>query len=514
MPRLRSLGSCGLLLAAAFTAQERVPTVLGLVTDPSGRPLEAATVQLVPDAEPDLPALRDLTPLREPLTTASDTRGVFRLPSHRPGLLLATTKSGLGGAVSRAWPARAVRIRLTQMAELRLPDDGEMWLWPALLGERGDGERRRLPAMHGAALRLPEGHYEVWLRTAQGYSWQRLSLRSGERCTLSPPQDRATLPSEPDSRSSPLGFPDVLLGESGKDSVTLLGAARAATLIESKISLHTKHLRYGPSADRAQQPGQQLVVDVEDAPPGTSAYVLQGTAAGPFVPIASALVVGGKATLLVPAAGGNDWVVLVAKGRAAIAVTVAALRAKPSIALAPDRSLACTVRLPDGQPAAALAVTFEPEGAGPVTALSYTDELGRVVLGPVAGAGIVRIDDDGHLPVAVAIHEEDAAPIAVRLDAGAVLRGVVTTADGTPMEGVAVSVRAPSGTLRPAVRHSASATDGSFLFAGLDEATRLVVFATITRNGRTYSARKDSRGGDDLRLVLRDEDPELGPGGR
>ena len=50
-----------------------------------------------------------------------------------------------------------------------------------------------------------------------------------------------------------------------------------------------------------------------------------------------------------------------------------------------------------------------------------------------------------------------------------------------------------------------------FRFSGLDVDADLVLFATATREGKTWSARRLVRsGGGDVKLVLADEDPDLG----
>ena len=511
MHRLRLFCHCGLYVAAALSAQERPPAVSGLVTDDSGAALPSAAVQFVPDAAPDLPSLRELLPLRSALTTTTDARGVFRVLSSGPGLLFVTTPAGLGGVVPRAWPQRAVRMRMRPMAEVRLADVEDIELWPARIEDGNDGERRRLPAMRGTAIRLPEGRYEIWCKTTRGFLWQSLSLRSGEHFTLTMPTTAVEVRTEKGSGLQPLGFADVRLLATEQSTARLLGAASTASLLETNALGGLEGVRHGAALDRTIPTYVMAALDVHEAPQDAHAYVVEGTAAGTFRPIASAQLQGGKAQLPLPAEGGNNWVLVLAKGRAARALPCANVTATPSLAFGPDKTLACTVRHPDGQPAAAVAITFEPLEAGPITALVYTDELGNAPLGPIAGAGVLRIDHGGYLPTSIAIGESDAAPVSIRLDAGHSLRGTATLADGTPLGGVAVSLRAPDGTMRSRVRATSTHADGTFAFAGLDDATRLVVFATATRAGRTFSARADSFGGKDLVLVLRDEDPELQP---
>ena len=482
------LRATALLAAAACAEAQSQSGIVGRVTDPSGRALEGATVRFRPDAHPDIPALAEVTPPAAWTEGVTDRRGMFRVASDRPGLLFVTTEAGLGGLALRAWPERAAALRLSPMAELANAEGGEIEVFAAARLESGDGtERRLLPVMRGESVRLPEGDYEIWWLSRRGASWQSLSLRSGQRTELQAPSTSAPVP-DLGSPISPSGFPHLDL----RGATALLGDASLATLLPRSIA-----------AD-----AESFSLRFIDAPIDARCALLLGS--DPFRVHTNAQAVDG--TVLLPSLlrMGNDWIVAHAPGRAAQALPLSTARKAGEVRFRGERTVACEVIGPDGAPAATAAITFRPADHGPITARAFCDELGNARLGPIAGAGIVCVEGEGHLPFQAEIAEDDAAPIAIRLEEGLRATGVARFADGSPASSIAVTLRDRSGRMRPATRTCVSANDGSFSFAGLDDSMRWVAFASTMRDGKTFSARFVARGGGDpIVLVLEDEDPKL-----
>jgi hypothetical protein len=131
----------------------------------------------------------------------------------------------------------------------------------------------------------------------------------------------------------------------------------------------------------------------------------------------------------------------------------------------------------------------------------------------VLAPGVLRVSDPrfANQELELAVVPQDGATVTVT--PGARLRGVARWPDGSPAAGTVVTVRDPSGSLRPAQRSAVADTNGSFTFGGLTEQRPLVLFASARRGGRTWSAKLDRlrAGGDDVELIVRDEDPQLGP---
>lgn len=477
-----------LLAAATCATAQSQPAVVGLVTDAGGKLLEGAAVLFQPDAEPDIPALADVTPPRAWLEAVTDRRGVFRIASDRPGVLVATTDAGLGGMALRAWPGRAAALRLSPMAEVSSAEGGEIELYASARLESNVGtERRLLPILRGESVRLPEGDYEIWWLSRRDASWQSVSLRSGQRTQLRRPSASAPVP-ELGPPLSPPGFPHLDL----RVANALLGDAAGATLLP------------GPGAADAESFSLRLV----DAPEGARCALLLG--GDGFRVHTNAQPVDGAARLPILPRAGNDWIVAHAPGRAAQAMPLVDARKLGEARFSGDRTVVCEVVGPDGSPAADAVVTFRPESYGPITARAFCDELGKARLGPIAGAGMVCVEGERHLPFQASLAKGDAAPIAIRLEEGLRATGVARFADGSPATAIVVTLRDRTGRMRPATRTCLSAADGSFSFAGLDDSMRWIAFATTMRDGKTFSARCDARGGGDpIVLVLEDEDPKL-----
>lgn len=501
-----------LLLAVAFAvaplrAQSVRPThVAGAIYDANGKPVADAQVAFVADAEPDVPAVRELVPPRAAVTASCDARGVFRVPASTPGLLLATTASGLGGFVERCWPGRAVRLTLQPMAEVARADGAAFELFAAHVDANGD--RRHLPALHGDAVRLPAGRYETWIAGPDGHRWLQLALLPGERRLLPVPTDEPVVVLPALTTASPRGFPHRLLTPTGA-GIVLRGDAARASLFVTGADGDLWHVSAAAIAPIAADDRLHVAVA---GPTPTSLWLLEGTARGTTRVLARAESRDGRAILPLPRRSGDLYVLATAPGAAAVARSLLEVTRDHAIATAAGRTVPCRITAADGEPLAGAAVTFAALRGGPVTAVAYTDELGRAELGPIAGAGEVCVDDPHHCSATTPIAADFAQTLTIRLEAGLTVRGRCEFGPGEPAVGVAVTLRDSRGRLPPGERTVQTDHNGDFAFAGLAPTDSLVLFASCTRDGRTFSAKLRTRSGAaDLRMMLRDEDPQLLP---
>jgi hypothetical protein len=174
-------------------------------------------------------------------------------------------------------------------------------------------------------------------------------------------------------------------------------------------------------------------------------------------------------------------------------------------------ALQAQVRTPDGLPAADVACEYEPDGMPAATVRARSGGRGLVSFGPVLAPGTLRIVDPQLVNRALGLATVPGEPLQLLAEPGAMLRGVARWPDGSPAAGVVVTLRDPSGTLRPAERALASGDDGSFAFGGLPEQRGLLLFAVAIRSGRTWSGRRERVfAGGEVTLTLQDEDPVLG----
>lgn len=502
------------LLVAALTLVVGANRLCGqelllLATDAAGNATPRARAIAVPDRAPDVPILRDVLPLPTALEATADARGLVRVRLDRPALVLLATDEGLGAIVARAFPDRAVRVALQPMASLRLPAASEVH---AAVVDAATSERRRLPPLHVDAdgrLRLPHGSYEIWWHSDRAVGWSTCEAKSGQEVTLdesSPTLQRELAAFPGRSRLRPRGAFDLVLDTDPDHALVLQQQAAAGDFFVEDAT--TGALRVVTTAASPRKP---LVVRVEAAD-SAMAFVLEPTASRTFRVVAGARVANGLADLVAPEGDGDHWLVVTEPGQAARAVRLRELVADRPLPRRPARTLACTVRDASGEPVPFAAVQFAVEADGPTVAIAFTDALGHATLGPVTGSGLALVDDPRFLPASVAVGTEESLDLAFALEPGAELHGRAVFADGRPARNAAVSVRAPDGSQGLAERAVPSGDDGSFAFSGLDPRARLVVFATATRDGHTWSARATVRAGaGSIELVLRDEDPQLGP---
>src|SRR5690606_29755136 len=101
---------------------------------------------------------------------------------------------------------------------------------------------------------------------------------------------------------------------------------------------------------------------------------------------------------------------------------------------------------------------------------------GRADFGLVAAPGRVLVSDARFANQQIDLRLVPQQGLHIELDAGAIVRGRALLDEQTAAAGALVTLRDPSGRLRPAQRAVLAAEDGTFAFAGLDETDRYVLF--------------------------------------
>lgn len=536
-----------LVLAAALWSGAAVaqgPELIAVLRDPGGAPVASAhgVVRGRPGAH--LPALGDLEPFLTPgrttrgeevLSGTSDQRGVIRFVgaggAARPGAAsgVVWTDDGLGALVVDLYAGRPQRIELQPMAELTTAAGGESFSVYARV--HLPGGRTVLPvAQRGASVRLPAGDYELWAQGKGGWIWERRRLLSGQRTLLQfdGPERRLIAPAGT-GYVYPAGRPDVRLIRGG-DECTLRGTATAAPMLAVRdgvvfgpavlpFTAANEPLRWPPTAEEAMPRVSVRVPAERDT--RMQLYSLSRSAAGtwrvlgigrqPRSPSASQRP---EPWFVLPQpTDGDIWLLLVTEGQAPQARPWRAGAEQTPFAIERGVDLQVACRDENGNPLVDVAVDYVPDGMEPATTAAHSDAFGIVRLGPVLGPGRLRISDERFANQTVELATIPLEPLPVTIAVGELLHGVARWADGAPAAGVVVTLRDPSGALRPAERAALSGEDGTFAFAGLSETRALVLFATATRDQHTWSARLDRlrAGGGSVDLVLRDEDPQLLP---
>ncbi|MBX3463013.1 MAG: carboxypeptidase regulatory-like domain-containing protein [Planctomycetes bacterium] len=523
------------LVAAPLAAQGRDLVVL--LRDPSGKPVVGAQGRVRVEPAARMPALGDHDSAWSPPGAAARERQAssgpggllrFRLEDHeQPGAVangIVWTDDGLGALLLGLHAGVAGRIELQPMAALATATGTETIAVFARAHLPG-GRTVTLPARDGTSVRLPAGDYELWVQAEDGWLWTRRTLWSGKGSLLAfDGQARRLLPAAGTERVHPAGRPDVLLTRA--EPCVLRGDALRAAL----VAVHPPRV-VGPLVPAAAAGTGELHWPVADRTPAIRLhpasspaadkamvlYALERTAAGAWrVFGASRRHATGAAPVpfeLPPPPDGDVWLLLVADGFAPQAGPWRGEGGPLPFALARGADLQVACRDEAGLPVADVAVDYVPDGMEPATVAAATDGHGMARFGRVLGPGRCRVGDPRFANQEIALATIPTGPLAVRLAPGATLHGVARWPDGAPARGVVVALRDPTGGLRPAERAEVSGDDGAFAFPGLPPDRPLVLFATIARDGRTWSCKAEIRlpGDGPVELVLRNEDPELRP---
>jgi len=513
--------------AAAFAPQEASrpqPTLVLRLLDPNSKPIAGLPVALQARTRGELPALANVPPFASvsalatsvPIQGSSDAAGLVRFTSADGSLPwldaagLVTTASGLGALVADLHPGRAQRVDLQPMAAIGTTTGSETLqvFARALLP---NGRTQVLPPQRGSRVQLPAGDYELWIHSDDVWLWQRSKLFSGELVSLDFTLPARALQCAKGTWLHPDGASFVPLCTDGGDVVLRGAAANAALWAWRGLRATGPHV-LPPASDSkplAWPPGAELQPPAASRTDGPQLLALRrlGNRWQP-------LWLGDDDDATWRALGappaGEHWLLRV-DAQSAPACWVWPANATERPALAAGMALQAQVRTPDGLPATDVACEYEPDGMPAATVRARSDGRGLVSFGPVLAPGTLRIVDPQLVNRALVLATVPGEPPQLLAEPGAVLRGVARWPDGSPAAGVVVTLRDPSGTLRPAERAQASGEDGAFAFGGLPEQRGLLLFAVAIRGGRTWSARRERVfAAGEVTLTLQDEDPVLG----
>lgn len=511
----------GFAIALGATAAAQSRLVLH-VRDPAGNPVKGAEGVLRCPEAPAIPALTDMPAAPLALVTGtSDDAGVLRFPAGagRAGSGVVTTTEGLGALIVDLRPGEAQRLEMVPMAKVTTATETEPFsLWAR--AHFTTGAVVTLPPLSGTSVRLPAGDYEVWARNADGWIWQRLFLRSGATTTLQFTGTAQRVRARNGAWIHPAGWSDLPLVEPGGECV-LLGTATAAPLTagvpaEGLVTAEST-LPLPPPTDAIAWPPPALGThtaefELDGSIPATAAaelFSLRVSDSGAFHVIGAARADAERRFVLPAPGDGDHWLLLVAADRAPLALPWSLAGSKRTLLPPPGAPLHVRARFDNGDPAIDVVVEWVPQGAPAAAVCARTDARGVADLGRVAAPGALRASDPRCENAEVALEVVPAGPVALTLSPGESIDGIAHFPDGTPAVGAAVTLRDPTAVLRPASRAVAVGADGSFSFGGLPEQREFVLFATTTREGRTWSGRLGTvrAGREGVDLLLRDEDP-------
>ncbi len=536
--------------SAAADAQTPAPQLVVLVRDPSGQPVADAEGTLLCGPEHELPALAGVAYTGDATAVAagrSDAQGLLRFTVAGPARIdgeptagasglaalihftadgppragggLITTAAGLGALLPRLRPGQAQRIAVQPMAEVTTTTGtDEFVLWPrAHTLEHGPVT---LPTARGTKVLLPAGSYEVWVGNEDGWSWQRLELVSGQRTLLQFPGPAQRLQSRGGVRIHPTDWPLLTLCEPGGECV-LRGAALAAPLTASSLDdgvlvanrtlplPPTEAALVWPPADAGRERREFAIAT---AAAGATLFSVQRTASGGWqVQAGDRVDADGHAHLPTPADGDN-WLLLVAPEHAPVGRPWP-LVAGGDLTLRRGAPLRVQAKAPNHDPAVDLLVEYVPAAADVATVRARSDGRGMLRFGPVTGPGTLFVSDPRYGNQQVELAEVPIDVLTIELEAGNRVHGRALLDDGAPAAGAVITLRDPSGRLRPAERAVVADPDGAFGFAGLPDDLPLVLFASMARAGHTWSGKRVqfAAGDEAIDVVLRDEDPRLLP---
>lgn len=522
--------SAALLAMTALVAVTRAQAprtqsiIYARLEDPAGNPVAGATGWLRQEPPRELRALPAATArigegLAAPWPTAtSDDRGLLRFggaewqPGAGSGLV--TTPQGLGAVLPRMFARRLQQVTLEPMAEVTTPSGSEPFTLYAR-ARLADGSRVVLPRQRGASVRLPAGDYEVWAQSEDGWAWRRLALRAGSRTPISFEGSAQRLRVPADAYLHPSGWPGVPLHRAGDPGEVLLrGEAISAPLVTWTGNRVTPAAVIPPPttvAARPWPPGDPGGANTFDGGLADAEwYGLLQRANGSFRLVARSHAGADRVVTLPDRPDGDAW--LLATGDFAPLALPWPAAGRQAAAVVATRGVAMAVRARTRQqlPVADLICTYTPLGMAAATIVARTDATGSATFGLCRAPGTLRVEDPRYANQQLELEEIPSRPLTLTADRGARCSGAAAFADGASAGTILVTLRDPTGELRPANRAQALAPGERFVFEGLPAGRDVVLFATAHRAGKTWSARRVARSGDEVALTLKDEDPQLG----
>jgi hypothetical protein len=551
-------GSLATVLSIGVAAQAQDPDghVL-LLRDGAGNAVEGAQAIAFARGVGEPVVLRDVAlrgadgpefalPRRQLLTGTSDARGVLRLRQEgtpAPGTAASGwvwTDRGLGALLVDVQPGRAQKVVMAPMAAIRTATASEtLTVFARAVLQDGRSATFRPPP--AAIVRLPAGEYELWIHGADGWLWRRCTLASGQQTQVDfvgpavRVAPRANL-------FHPVGRPDVRLGRVDERGVTLLGDARLAAFgaWRGEEYVGPAQLPTEPGSDMVLWPTRNAAKSVMLYPvPKGEEHVFMAVfsmgrhADGSWQLLGASAPRGSRSAMgvelpplwfdLPRRPDGDVWLLFVAAGHAPqarpwtgtpIATEFTDAAMEFPFTLERGVPLAVIARDETGLPVENLLVEYAPTDMDPAAVEGRSDARGTARLGPVLAPGTLRVVDPRFANQAIELAAIPTDGVAVIVAAGHELRGTAKWSDGAVAANVLVTLRDPSGVLRPPQRAVTADAAGAFVFQGLPTERPLVLFATAQRGGRTWSGKLVGlRAGADepIELILRDEDPQLLP---
>ncbi|MEC7726677.1 MAG: hypothetical protein VYD05_14245, partial [Planctomycetota bacterium] len=312
----------------------------------------------------------------------------------------------------------------------------------------------------GTSVRLPAGDYEVWAQSEDGWTWQRLALRAGSRATITfeGAAQRLRLPA--DAYVHPSSWPAVPLHRSGDPAEVLLrGAAIRAPLVTWTGCLVTPPTT-APSpttvAARPWPPGAAAASrPFGGGLPGAIWLGMRRRSNGSYQLLARSRADDAGVVSLPARPDGDCW--LVAAGDfAPLALPWPTPDAAPTPVIA-QRGVAMTVRARNQQnlPVADLVCTYTPVGMPAAAVVARTDATGAASFGLCRAPGTLRVEDPRYANQTRALDAIPTRPLELTTARGERCAGDVSFADGAEDGTIVLTLRDPTGELRPAERAQA-----------------------------------------------------------
>lgn len=511
-----------LVASTAARAQRGEFVFLGRVVSESGRALAGATVTAIPIVGKSWISGPDDQPLAAPVRadTGADGRFRFELEWSRAALVV-TTPAGLGAIAAPVDAQVPTIVRAAPMAAVRRAD-GEP-LDTRVRFVLDGGETVPLGRRNGQELLLPPGR---WMFLAEDRSRRvelAATLASGARHEILLPhgsglamsgagQHRVWLDRWPELREPVIdGHLPLLLAEGSAWLEWQRGSA----------AVFTEFLVDPRSAAPSQPEGldRGIVVTNEDGGPIEQARLSVVHRVGRKWRLVSRSLstIDGHASLWIPRQQDRDLAVVAEHPDFAatwldLPADDFANRDALRITLAPAGVAVLDFADPTGQPLSDVTVRVIDPRIPADLRIERTNSRGRVMLERLPTGARVEVESRSHLPLYdldLAVRPGEESRRTIVLDHGSELRGAVRDAVGAPARDVIVELRDPSGIHLRSTRRVETDEQGSFVFRGIPDAS-FVLFAAISRNGHTHSARipQAQPGETNWVLVLADEDPE------
>lgn len=507
-----------LLGLGSLLAQEQ-GQLLGTCRSPEGDRVTGAEVLVLGDAEPAVAILADRA---RPLPTTScrtDEQGDFRCAvGSATATVLVRHVRGLGGVMARAAPGASFRLELQPMGELNF--GGEEFELHAAIVDPVAG-RRHLPVLRSqrGGVRLPAGRYELWVRVKSGWSWLSVELRSSDIPPLAlpaAPARRLARAPGTNCRVWPKNWPDTVLLDDATAEVGLFTTGPIPLVVEDRQGqVQGCMVPDGTSSWQAPllarpEAGTEIALSTSAGgkAAGAEVWVLRQFG-DEFEPIARTRSdAEGKVRVALP---DPARCVVLALHEAHVPTAVTGDRIAKGSVLVLDQGRKLRIQCSDGNGPVAGAVLELAPADMPEAAIAVTcDHRGfaTVLHAPTAGSVLTAVDTR-YANQRVEVGASDST-VRVQLTTGARVTGRVRTADGSSAAGVAVTIRDPSGRMRPKERSTVADAKGQYSFGGLPEQGTFILFAQQQRAGRTWSGKvPEVTAGKDQELELRCEDPEL-----